>query len=492
VKGKLMKSLRILVFAGLLMLASVMASAQELTETTTIGPITVQHPANFVVEAVSGGVGLIDDTDSFAILIFTSGSLADMGLPEAATATDFINTMTELGAITGEPSPVSLAGAEGFAVEGVIPEVGNSGMMYALDSENGLIVGLVIAREGDVTEEFRELGENIIDSVVIDPSAVVETATEEPEATPDPDATDEPTGEDEDCPISVEDLPENTVVFCLGAQMTYPESWSLSEGTEEVDTFASINRENFAVSLSTSVNEISQYYNPEIYATDVLKFTADIAGHDTFDPAEHLVTLLEEEGRKVEVYNPADFVELTEDDVYQVTYIVTLNNDIFVTHTFTWVPSLLEDAEDVETEIEEIALSTVVTEDYEGTPAFIEVDGEMVFIFEATVFDSTYSFTYSDEDGTFVVTCPADLAGDEATVWGTDIYTNDSSVCLAAAHAGVITLADGGTVQVTMLPGEESYTGTERNGVTSLDYGQWGDSFSVEAFELPEAAAPTE
>ena len=77
-----MKSLRILVFAGLLMLASVMASAQELTETTTIGPITVQHPANFVVEAVSGGVGLIDDTDSFAILIFTSGSLADMGLPD--------------------------------------------------------------------------------------------------------------------------------------------------------------------------------------------------------------------------------------------------------------------------------------------------------------------------------------------------------------------------------------------------------------------------
>ena len=196
-----MKFLRILVLAGLLMLASVAASAQELTETTTLGPITVQHPANFVVEAVSGGVGLIDDTDKFAILIFPADSLAEMGLPEAATASDFLNTMTELEALTGDPSPISLAGAEGFVVEGVIPEVGNSGVIYALDGENGLIVALVIAREGDVTEEFRELGESIIDSVVVDPSAVaaVETdvpaGTDAPEATPEGDATDEPTGE---------------------------------------------------------------------------------------------------------------------------------------------------------------------------------------------------------------------------------------------------------------------------------------------------------
>ncbi len=479
-----MKALRILVLAGVLMLASVAASAQELTETTTIGSITVQHPANFTVEAVSGGVGLIDDTDNFAIVILPAEALSAMGLPDAPTSTDFINTMTELDAVTGEPSPVSLAGAQGFVVEGVIPDAGNSGLMYALDTEDGLVVALVIAREGEVTEDFRELSEDIIDTMLIDASAVTQpgepTPTEEPEVT-----TETPTGEDGDCPISVEDLPESTVIFCLDVQMTYPEGWALAEGTEEIDNFASINRDNFSVSLSSSVNEISQYYNPEIYATDVLSFTADIAGHETFDPAEHLVTVLEEEGRKVQVYNPADFVKLTEDDVHQVTYIITLNNDLFVTHTFTWVPSLLEDAESVKAEIEEIALSTTVTEDYDGVPAFVEVDGEAVFIFEATVFDSTYSFTFSDEDGTFVVTCPAKMAGDESTVWGTDIYTNDSSVCLAAAHAGVITLADGGTVQVTMLPGEESYTGTERNGVTTLDYGEWGDSFSVAPFELP-------
>lgn len=471
------------------MLASVIASAQELTETATFGAITVQHPANFIAEQVTdGGLGLIDDTDSFAILIFTADALAEMGLPEAATSADFINTMTEIDAVTGEPSPISLAGAEGFVVEGVIPEVGQNGLMYALDGENGLIVVLVVAREGDVTEEFRELGERIIDTVVIDPSAVSQpdepTATAEPETTPD-EPTDEPTGEDGDCPISVEDQPENAVVFCLDVQMTYPEGWALAEGTEEIDNFASVNRDNFSVSLSTTVNEVSQYYNTDIYATDVLKYTAEFAGHDTFDPAEHIVTLLEEEGRKVQVYNPADFIELTEDDVYQVTYIITLNNDLFVTHTFTWVPSLVDDQDAVLAEIEEIALSTAVTEDYEGAPAFIEVDGEVVFIFDALPSDSTYAFTYNDEDDVFVVSCPAKMTGDESTVWGTDIYTHDSSVCLAAVHAGVITLEDGGTVQVTMLPGEESYTGSERNGITTSDYGQWDGSFSVEAFELP-------
>lgn len=475
-----MRTLRILILAGLLTLATVVASAQELTETTTLGPITVQHPANFTVEQVTdNGVGLIDDTDSFAIMIFTSTALTEMGMPEAATAADFMNAVTELEAITGAPSPISLAGAEGFAAEGLIPDIGTNGLIYALDGEDGLIVAMIMAREGDVTEEFRELGESVIDSVVINSSTV--TSTDEPEATDEPEDVDS-TG----CAFDVEALPESTIFLCPAVQITLPEDWQVFEGTEEIMTYASISRgDTFSVSGSIDVNEISPYYNPEMYKTDVVSFTASIVNHDSFDAREHFVTILEEEGRKVEVYNPAKYVDLTKDDVHQVTYIITLNNDLFSTHTYTWVPSIIEDAETVFDDIEAIALSTTLTEDYEGEPAFIEIDGEMVFLFDATVYDSTYSFTFSDDDGVFIVTCPAKMAGDASTVWGTDIYTNDSSVCLAAAHAGVITLADGGTVEVTMLPGEESYEGTARNGVTTLDYGEWGNSFSVAPFELP-------
>src|SRR5436189_4857673 len=38
-------------------------------------------------------------------------------------------------------------------------------------------------------------------------------------------------------------------------------------------------------------------------------------------------------------------------------------------------------------------------------------------------------------------------------IWGTTIYTDDSSVCTAAVHQGLITVADGGTVTVEHLPG---------------------------------------
>ncbi|WCO65519.1 LCCL domain-containing protein [Iamia majanohamensis] len=68
--------------------------------------------------------------------------------------------------------------------------------------------------------------------------------------------------------------------------------------------------------------------------------------------------------------------------------------------------------------------------------------------------------------------------GDLRTVWGTDTYTDDSSVCTAAVHQGVITQEDGGRVVVEIAPGQDSYEGTEANGVGSNDYGEWGGSFT--------------
>lgn len=77
----------------------------------------------------------------------------------------------------------------------------------------------------------------------------------------------------------------------------------------------------------------------------------------------------------------------------------------------------------------------------------------------------------------FVYTCPAN--GTPGTVWGSNVYTDDSSVCTAAVHAGRITLAAGGSVTIEMRPGQESYTGSTRNGVTSSGYGSWGGSYVI-------------
>jgi hypothetical protein len=73
--------------------------------------------------------------------------------------------------------------------------------------------------------------------------------------------------------------------------------------------------------------------------------------------------------------------------------------------------------------------------------------------------------------------CPAN--GKESNVWGTDTYTADSSICTAAVHAGKIKLETGGPVTIQMTPGESSYKGTERNGIKSKDYEQYGASFIV-------------
>ena len=73
--------------------------------------------------------------------------------------------------------------------------------------------------------------------------------------------------------------------------------------------------------------------------------------------------------------------------------------------------------------------------------------------------------------------CPG--GGEPDTVWGTDIYTDDSSVCTAAVHAGAITVEDGGTVTIRLEGEQDSFEASERNGIASLEYPAWPGSFSV-------------
>ena len=90
----------------------------------------------------------------------------------------------------------------------------------------------------------------------------------------------------------------------------------------------------------------------------------------------------------------------------------------------------------------------------------------------------------------YTYTCPPN--GTIGPVWGTDVYTDDSSVCTAAVHAGLITLAGGGTVTIEMRGGEASYRGEDRNGITSWNYGAWGSSFVFPRPGDPPARPPSQ
>lgn len=76
----------------------------------------------------------------------------------------------------------------------------------------------------------------------------------------------------------------------------------------------------------------------------------------------------------------------------------------------------------------------------------------------------------------FELTCAPN--GNPSSVWGSDIYTDDSSICGAAVHAGLIDREEGGTVTLELRPGQDSYAGAERNGIRSSPYGSYGGSFT--------------
>jgi hypothetical protein len=66
------------------------------------------------------------------------------------------------------------------------------------------------------------------------------------------------------------------------------------------------------------------------------------------------------------------------------------------------------------------------------------------------------------------------------SVWGTQLYTTDSNLAMAAVHAGVLRPGRTGVVKVTFYPGQSNYVGSSRNGVTSSSWGSFGLSFMVE------------
>jgi hypothetical protein len=98
--------------------------------------------------------------------------------------------------------------------------------------------------------------------------------------------------------------------------------------------------------------------------------------------------------------------------------------------------------------------------------------------------------------------CPANGMSDR--VYGTDTYTDDSSICTAAAHAGLVTPADGGRVTIEAVGAQAAFAASSRNGVESREYAAWPNAFrfasatlattsrSSPAADPPPANTPTE
>jgi hypothetical protein len=79
----------------------------------------------------------------------------------------------------------------------------------------------------------------------------------------------------------------------------------------------------------------------------------------------------------------------------------------------------------------------------------------------------------------YLFRCPAGKPAAES-VTGSGPYTDASSICAAAAHAGAIDAQRGGIVMIQILPGQNGYLGATQNFIHSAEYPHaWGGSFAV-------------
>ena len=84
------------------------------------------------------------------------------------------------------------------------------------------------------------------------------------------------------------------------------------------------------------------------------------------------------------------------------------------------------------------------------------------------------SFTTDDIGKIYRMTITGNGGGG---VWGTDIYTSDSYIPVAAVHAGAIAAGETKEVYIKIVEGLNDYPGTTRNGITTSGWGGWGLSY---------------
>jgi hypothetical protein len=64
-------------------------------------------------------------------------------------------------------------------------------------------------------------------------------------------------------------------------------------------------------------------------------------------------------------------------------------------------------------------------------------------------------------------------------LWGTDVYTTDSSLAAAAVHCGIVKVGQTGIVRVKIVPSPPAFQASARNGVTSNNYAMYVAAYQI-------------
>lgn len=97
-------------------------------------------------------------------------------------------------------------------------------------------------------------------------------------------------------------------------------------------------------------------------------------------------------------------------------------------------------------------------------------------ILRGTTFDEFEIFT------TLKIKCPPGCQKNNSKVFGNELYTDNSSICKAAIHSGIID-DTGGYAELRIEKGLKNYVGKESNNILSLNYNEeWNRSFSINKY----------
>lgn len=384
---------------------------------------------------------------------------------------DFVRLGSAEGFELGSPQEILVGGERAIYVEFTFPgEEGTAGLI--LTTAEGEVVGAAFFGMSEITASDREVVVGVLETIrFVDP----------PEGDGMPDTFFDMDFMDDTMDAQqVDTFPPNTVYMARRVEFTYPDNYTLEASQTSINDTAVLMRDDFGAFVTVM----------HVFSTDdIIEFILPVIAERPVEADEFEVTV-RDDGATVRLL---DLLSDLPDDaaIGWLYYIVELGTDL--TYAIQFQVISLGNIEEAFEEAAQIA-NTLQLRDMDGMtdgmsgfepPRMdVVVDGEVlsVPVFEAFCSMDAIMFVSPDEPHA-VFECPSNCDNTSGAIWGTDIYSIDSSVCVAAIHAGVLELGEAGSVVVTYVEGQESYEASERNSISSMSWGSYFGSYSLSPVE---------
>lgn len=481
-----MKQIHLFFIVMLLFFTQSIVAQSETHQITTEGGLTVSYPDGWIYEDTGLHQAQFNHPEGWMIAVHI-GTDADYSFSGNAylTPAEILDGFREFMLMaetngTGDPEPIDLGIIAGLWE----PFSSNEGFnfeAFAYTLPDGMSALALVGNQstGELpTEEIRDIFVGIFSSVTF-----IEPIIEE--------VVEEPTEESIYVPAGgtlIADLEPNTLRLSDLFETTYPEGWQIYTDNLYIRNNVTLlygesvfNYEAMAViTVEHQANMTLAQFRQMILPISAALYT----GNESFDPENDVVYEILPGGERI-----LEYLDTTNSDTGAGNiYAMELEEGYWVWVMFTNLST--EDFEfrneDVRTMLENMVFAPseeeTVTDgqDAEEKTGMVNENINLNHL-QVTCEDKAWDILNETEPQS-LVECPKGCGDVDYSIWGTDIYTADSSLCAAAIHTGIITNEEGGILIATLTQGQGEYIGTESNGISTFNYGIWGSSFEVEPY----------